>query len=178
MIKTRLIGVMIALGSVVWLWPATTQALSEADCAEIKAAYNHVPEACAPSQSEDVAAPPDGVLTDVQRRNNIFFSSGGTEIDQATNAQLLGLAKVLQLPQMQNACLQLIGHTDSGGDANVNQAMGLARAEAVQQALGAMIGGQARIESTVSAGETKPLSNLRDDDKRQRRVEIRARDCS
>jgi len=178
MITTRLIHVAIVLWSAVWLWPTTAQALSEADCAEIKAAYNHVPEACAPSQSVDAAETPDGILTDVQRRNNIFFSSGGTEIDQTTTAQLLELAKVLQLPQMQNACLQLIGHTDSGGDANVNQAMGLARAEAVRQALGAMIGGQARIESTVSAGETRPLSNLLDNDKRQRRVEIRARDCS
>lgn len=158
-------------------WPWSVTALTDQDCAEIKESYNVIPDACKGSSEIPEAAVAQNTLSEDQRRNNIFFADGGAKLNKETEAQLTELVKVLQLPQMQNACLRLIGHTDSGGDASVNQLIGQTRAEVVGNALSTMLGNPSRIESMVSAGETQPLKNLAGSDIRQRRVEIRARHC-
>ncbi|MCP4522367.1 MAG: OmpA family protein [Cytophagales bacterium] len=65
--------------------------------------------------------------------NNIFFASGSFELSQTSYAELQRLAKLLKkYPQLK---VEIGGHTDNVGDANVNVSLSQKRANAVVEYL-------------------------------------------
>ena len=119
-----------------------------------------------------------GDITAHQRENHVFFNEGGTRLSEAERQRLGQLSAILESHAMHDACLQLIGHADSVGEASANRRLAQRRAEVVAQELGAKIGNPARISSVISFGEDRPMPNLSKEHAWQRRVEIRARKCA
>ena len=109
--------------------------------------------------------------------SHVFFPAGGTELDATAAEQVARLARVLETSLMADACLKLVGHADTSGPADVNEAVAFDRAAAVAEALGAALAMPERIEVVASAGETEPLPQIPATDPRQRRVAILARHC-
>lgn len=112
-----------------------------------------------------------------QAANNIFFPSGGAELDQAAQQQLLRLSEVLQTSALNDACLKLTGHADATGDASINQEISVARASAVADRIITLIGDASRVELVYGLGESAPLATLSPESPWQRRVTIHARKC-
>lgn len=111
------------------------------------------------------------------RQNHILFPNGGTQLDAAAVAQIDLLAKILQAPPLNSACLKLVGYSDASGGQSVNLAISKSRAEAVSAALSAEMGGGDRILETEGLGATDFLAELPATDRYQRRVAILARAC-
>jgi len=171
---------------------AGAQGLTVTECTDIQRLYNTMPDECvqllgsqtsgtAPARAGKPAAPSPGGdtagPTGALRENHIFFSGGGTTLDATALAQIDQLARVLQVSVMRNACLQLIGHSDSSGGAAANKKIAMARAETVRDALQSRLPGPPRVDHVLSMGEHAPLSAYSDTSTWQRRVEIRARTC-
>jgi outer membrane protein OmpA-like peptidoglycan-associated protein len=103
--------------------------------------------------------------------NNLLFATDSTVVGPTLQADLQALARNVRI--YENSTLQVIGHTDSDGDAAYNQTLSEGRANAVAQVLinnGVAAG---RIQA-VGRGESQPIaSNLSASGKAQnRRVEI------
>ena len=156
--------------------PAGAQGLTAGDCAEIRAAYGIVPEAC--REGAVAAAPERTMPTEDMRRDNVFFTQGGTELDEAALLQVVRLAEVLNTRPMRGTCLRLVGHSDSSGEALLNLEIGAKRAVAVQNRLALLLDRPGRIEATQSRGEEAPLPGLPAASPWQRRVEIWVRECA
>ena len=168
---------------------ATAQGLSSRECIDIQQMYNITPPECAraaasqPEQARQAqpqasapSAPASGP-TGSMRENHVFFSGGGTGLDATAERQIDRLARILQGQVMGQACLLLIGHSDSSGSAEANMRVAMGRAEQVRDALLARLPGPSRIEEIQSMGEEAPLAELPASSAWQRRVEIRARTC-
>jgi len=103
--------------------------------------------------------------------NNLLFATDSTTVSPTLQGDLRALAQNVQL--YANSTLQVIGHTDSDGDASYNQTLSEGRARSVANILiGNGVPG-ARIQ-TFGRGESQPIaSNLSPEGKAQnRRVEI------
>lgn len=103
--------------------------------------------------------------------NDILFAVDDATLRPDLQRDLRALAGNLQA--YPNSTVQVIGHTDSDGDASYNQNLSLRRAQSVANVLlGAGVSG-ARIQ-TIGRGETQPVAdNLTPAGKAQnRRVEI------
>ncbi|QUJ75907.1 OmpA family protein [Sulfitobacter albidus] len=102
---------------------------------------------------------------------DITFDSGSSAVSAGIQGDLQALAQNVQV--YQNSTLQIIGHTDSDGDAAFNQQLSEDRARAVANVLTGNGVPGARIQ-TFGRGEAQPVaSNLTPEGKRQnRRVEI------
>jgi outer membrane protein OmpA-like peptidoglycan-associated protein len=103
--------------------------------------------------------------------NNLLFAAGSTAVSSTLQGDLRALAQNVQT--YANSTLQIIGHTDSDGDAAFNRQLSEGRARAVGNILtseGVPLG---RLQ-TFGRGEAQPVaSNLTPDGKAQnRRVEI------
>lgn len=109
--------------------------------------------------------------------SHVFFPRGGTEIDELGELQILLLGELLNGSVLMEACVHLIGHSDSGGEKQVNLNIAQKRAQAVADALSAVVDIQERIQLVTANGENAPLSTLPDRSRWQRRVEIRAARC-
>jgi outer membrane protein OmpA-like peptidoglycan-associated protein len=102
---------------------------------------------------------------------DILFASGSTTVQPALFGDLQALANNVQV--YANSTLQIIGHTDSDGDAGYNQTLSEGRARAIAGVLINSGVPQGRMQ-TFGRGESQPIaSNLTPEGKRQnRRVEI------
>lgn len=89
--------------------------------------------------------------------NAILFDSGSANLQPMSMGVIRQISQVLQ--QDGNMSLQIVGHTDSDGDADANVALSQARAEAVKQALVDVYGISAGRLSTLGKGESEPVSD-------------------
>lgn len=94
-------------------------------------------------------------FNDVLSKTSIRFQTGSATID-AGNEELLQ-----RLASLASTCpgnLTVEGHTDSRGDADMNNALSLARASAIRDALAAL-GIEATRMNAVGYGEAKPIAD-------------------
>ncbi|MFY0597506.1 MAG: OmpA family protein [Cognatishimia sp.] len=117
---------------------------------------------------------PGGVIGE----SHIFFPQGGTDIDQLGKMQIKLLGELLNGETLGTACIQLIGHSDTGGQRQTNQRISLKRAQVVKESLSRVLDSGARIQNVSAKGESAPLPAKSPGSKWQRRVEIRAARCS
>lgn len=103
--------------------------------------------------------------------NNLLFATGSTVLTPTLQGDLRALAQNVQV--YADSTLQIVGHTDSDGDAAFNQTLSEGRAQSVANVL--ISGGvpPQRLR-TFGRGESQPVaSNLTPEGKAQnRRVEI------
>ena len=78
---------------------------------------------------------------------------------------------------MGQACIKLVGHSDTSGSAARNFTLAQQRAEIVAQLLREGIERPERIQDVTSAGETRPLPAYHGANPLNRRVEILAKTC-
>lgn len=102
---------------------------------------------------------------------DILFATDSTAVQDSIRDDLRALSQNVQ--QYPNSTLQIIGHTDSDGDASYNQQLSERRARTVSNILVANGVPQSRVQS-FGRGESQPVaSNLTPAGKAQnRRVEI------
>ena len=102
----------------------------------------------------------------------IRFPKGSTKLDQIAKAQLDTIAALLK--QFPDQTIRLEGHTDARGKEQVNQQIGLKRAESVKQYLVQRHGLDPHRMTTISYGSTKPVDTNDTEAGRaqNRRVEI------
>jgi outer membrane protein OmpA-like peptidoglycan-associated protein len=102
---------------------------------------------------------------------DILFASGSTNVQPGAVGDLQALANNVQV--YANSTLQVVGHTDSDGEAAFNQQLSEGRANAVSDILLTRGVPQSRLQ-VFGRGESQPVaSNLTDLGKAQnRRVEI------
>ncbi|MFD2738273.1 OmpA family protein [Sulfitobacter aestuarii] len=102
---------------------------------------------------------------------DILFATDSTAVQPALQGDLAALASNVQI--YQNSTLQVIGHTDSDGEASYNQQLSEGRARAVANVLINQGVPASRVQ-TYGRGESQPVaSNLNAAGKAQnRRVEI------
>lgn len=103
--------------------------------------------------------------------NNLLFATDSAALTPTLQGDLRALAQNVQVYQA--STLQVVGHTDSDGDAGYNQSLSERRANAVASTLIANGVPGGRIQ-TFGRGESQPVaSNLTPEGKAQnRRVEI------
>ncbi|NNE51488.1 MAG: OmpA family protein [Sulfitobacter sp.] len=103
--------------------------------------------------------------------NNLLFAVDSTIVGPTLQGDLAALARNVKI--YQNSTLQIVGHTDSDGDASYNQTLSEGRARSVANVLIANGVSSGRLQ-TFGRGESQPIaSNLTPEGKaRNRRVEI------
>ncbi len=103
--------------------------------------------------------------------NALLFATDSTALTPTLQGDLRALAQNVQV--YRNSTLQIVGHTDSDGDAAYNQTLSEGRARSVANTLIANGVPSSRIQ-TFGRGESQPVaSNLTPEGKAQnRRVEI------
>jgi len=113
----------------------------------------------------------DGDRLIVTVPNDITFDTDSATVRPALRADLVRVGQ--NLVNYPNSNVQIIGHTDSDGEAGYNQILSERRANAVADVLQANGVSYARI-ATIGRGENQPIaSNLTPEGKAQnRRVEI------
>lgn len=107
----------------------------------------------------------------------LFFPSGGSKLDADALEQIERVAQILNTPVMQEACLSLIGHSDSSGGAAANKRLSEERAEKVASILRNRLYDGRRIQIVRGMGEEQPLPGLPASARENRRVEIWAKTC-
>lgn len=119
----------------------------------------------------DIAITNTGDRLIVTLPNNLLFATDSTAVSPTLQGDLRALAQNVNV--YANSTLQIIGHTDSDGDAAYNQQLSEGRAQSVGNILLANGVPQGRIQ-TFGRGENQPVaSNLTPEGKAQnRRVEI------
>ncbi len=103
--------------------------------------------------------------------NDITFATDSSTVNPALRADLVRVGQ--NLTRYPNSSVQVIGHTDSDGEASYNQGLSERRAQSVADILLANGVNSGRI-STIGLGESRPAaSNLTPEGKaRNRRVDI------
>lgn len=107
----------------------------------------------------------------------ISFAAGGSVLSSQAIGRIDRMLRVLETRPMQNACVQLIGHSDSSGGAQANYQLALKRAQAVADRMRAGLSNQERVVSVISQGEESPMEGVLPTDPKNRRVEVWARSC-
>ncbi|WP_353309110.1 OmpA family protein [Shimia sp. NS0008-38b] len=162
--------------------PLSTHAqTAEETCAQIgqtNGAQSTICGAVSGALQTDARAPSKGPVSAEVEESHIFFTRGGTSLDEGARAQLTALVAVLNTDLMRTACLRLIGHSDSSGGRATNDALALKRATTVGDVLRAGLDDPSRVREVISAGESQPLPDLPSVSPQNRRVEIRAKTCS
>lgn len=98
----------------------------------------------------------------------VTFAFNSAAIDAEARAILLKQASFIrQFPEVR---FRVYGHTDLVGSDTYNQRLGLRRAQAVLNFLVAQGISRSRLEAMVSYGETRPLVNTQDRERRNRRT--------
>jgi outer membrane protein OmpA-like peptidoglycan-associated protein len=162
--------------------------LSAQDCALLNAEYGVTPPGCVapqPMKASNAAArrPPPSVvvpsrqLTDEMRENHVFFSGGGSALDEAARTQLTGLINLLNGPRLTSACIRLVGHSDRSGSAAGNRTLSEQRAQMVAAFLAAALG-TSRITAVEGVGFDQPLTDFPPEARENRRVAIYLGPCS
>lgn len=110
------------------------------------------PQSAAGERVDKVGCPAGKAL----QLQNVTFQSGSSQLTDAARRELALHAEVLlQQPQLR---LSVLGHTDSRGDAVVNQRLSQLRAESVKQYLLARGLAASRVEAE-GRGETQPIAD-------------------
>lgn len=119
---------------------------------------------------------PQSTLRRLTLNGSANFKSGSSRLTNAGQTKLLVLALSLQEGSTQISRLLIEGHTDSVGNAGMNQALSLKRANAVAEYLAKQGGFQRSMMETVGLGESKPVASNKTKKGRalNRRVEITA----
>ena len=101
--------------------------------------------------------------------NSVEFALNSAEI---TDAGKQAIAQVMMC--LSNNSYNIVGHTDSSGDADANQALSMARATAVREYLN-ILGVNTRDYTVTGKGESEPLieGNSLEANNRNRRVEFK-----
>lgn len=100
--------------------------------------------------------------------NQINFAFDSAALDDTARATLLKQANFIrQFPEVK---FRVYGHTDAVGSATYNKRLGLRRAQAVVAFFASQGIKRSRLEALASFGETKPLVNTQDRDRRNRRT--------
>lgn len=98
----------------------------------------------------------------------INFAFDSATLDAAAQQTLLKQADFIrQFPEVR---FRVYGHTDAVGSSSYNKALGLRRANAVVAFFGRHGINRSRVEALASFGETRPLVNTQDRDRRNRRT--------
>ncbi len=98
----------------------------------------------------------------------INFAFDSASLDDAARQTLLKQADFIrQFPEVK---FRVYGHTDAVGSAAYNKRLGLRRAQAVVAFFASQGIKRSRLEALASFGETKPLVNTPDRDRRNRRT--------
>jgi OOP family OmpA-OmpF porin len=107
----------------------------------------------------------------------IGFALNSAELDGAGLAQARELGKALLAPELADKDFEIVGHTDTQGDAAYNDRLSLRRAESVRAFLVKELQVPARRLTAVGRGEREPLypGDTESDHALNRRVEVRAR---
>lgn len=175
-------AIVLAFGA---LSAGTAMSLSAVQCESIRDVYGWAPQQCDEQGTTPVLAAPrasdaavrTGEPTAAQLESHIFFPNGGVALDPQAREQIDLLAQFLNGPVLGEACIALVGHSDTSGAEATNLRVAQARADAVQNAFRDRLRMPAKIEKTLAVGEAFPLENLSPQSRWQRRVEIRARPC-
>lgn len=158
----------------IWGNPVSSQP-AQAVCDQIYAQYQLVAEGCPPRDTAGASAA-EGLAARM-RESHVFFPAGGSRLDAAAQAQITQLSEVLKVSVMRQACLRLVGHSDSVGGAAANEALSLQRAVQVADMLKAQLDDPMRVQEVLGVGETRPLSGFATTAVENRRVEIWAKTC-
>lgn len=128
--------------------------------------------------SSALAAPLDEASkADRLAESLISFAAGGSVLSSQAMGRIDRMLKVLETRPMQNACVKLIGHSDSSGGAQANYQLALKRAQAVADRMRAGLSDQGRVLAVISLGEESPMEGVPPTDPKNRRVEVWARSC-
>ena len=103
------------------------------------------------------------------------FGFGQSELPERTKGEFDRLVDRLKADSSQNVYIEIEGHTDSTGDAAINERLGLERAEAVKRYLHESHEVPLHRMNVISYGEEKPIApnDTRDGRARNRRVVLR-----
>lgn len=157
--------------------PATAITSQEL-CDRVFEQYGLRSDECILDDEEKPASTAQAVPDPEMRQNHVFFEAGGSKLDARAMAQLSVLAKVLNTSVMQNACIRLVGHSDSSGSAERNHQIAMERANAVATQLRNGLDDAARVREVRSEGEDRALEGFETTSRYNRRVEIFARTCN
>ena len=132
-----------------------------------------------PSPKPAVRAPakkPQTTLRRLTLNGSANFKSGSSRLTSEGQTKLLVLALSLQEGGTKISRLLIEGHTDSVGNAAMNQALSLKRANSVAEYLAKQGGFERSMMETVGLGESKPVASNKTKIGRalNRRVEITA----
>lgn len=127
----------------------------DAPAAPVEAAVVAPPPADQPRDKVDISACA-GPIADFSGRNAILFQSGAALIAKESEAAFDELIPLLDT--CPDAVIHVEGHTDADGDAGLNLALSVARAEAVVQAL-IDKGVNPRRLYALGYGETRPIAD-------------------
>ena len=90
---------------------------------------------------------------------SIHFKTGSAELTEQSRTQLVELAEALNNPELLYGDYVIEGHTDSVGDAGLNQSLSQRRAAAVVRALNGDHGVDTSKISVKGYGESKPVAS-------------------
>ena len=123
-----------------------------------------------------VATKPQSTVRRLTLNGSANFKSGSSRLTNEGQTKLLALALSLQEGNTRISRLLIEGHTDSVGDAAMNQVLSLKRANAVAEYLASKGGFPRSSMRTLGLGESKPVADnkTRKGRAQNRRVEITA----
>lgn len=100
--------------------------------------------------------------------DTVTFAFNSAQLDAQARAALARQANFIR--QFPEARFRVYGHTDAVGSAAYNKRLGLRRAQAVVAYLSSKGVSRARLEAVASYGETRPVINTQDRERRNRRT--------
>ncbi|MGG5812367.1 OmpA family protein [Falsiroseomonas sp. CW058] len=142
-----------------------------APAAPVPASVAPAPRPAAPSAVPAATTAPAGVPA---VSITVTFPSGSAALTPQAEAALLPLGRALSSPDLAPYRFRIEGHTDTVGDASVNQRLSERRAEAVRAYLVQKHGVSAGRLEAVGLGEERPVVQTGDnvDEPRNRRVQV------
>ncbi len=130
-----------------------------------------------PSCSEPTKIPPPPEISNKVMENHIFFLKGGTSLGDGERKQIDALVGALSTGLMADACLLLVGHSDSSGSQARNLELSMERANLIARILKNALSSSVRTIEVAAEGEARSLSGFASSSLYNRRVEIFARKC-
>lgn len=100
--------------------------------------------------------------------DTVTFAFNSAQLDAQARAVLARQANFIR--QFPEARFRVYGHTDAVGSAAYNKRLGLRRAQAVVAYLSSKGVSRSRLEAVASFGETRPVINTQDRERRNRRT--------